>query len=209
MIDIDMDEWGEGDGPDEIVDLASAFAHAAGDETTCPAGGEGTLAFDFPEAPDAMETSSKPLEGEVSNSGMVAGLKAMAVHPDDPSELGYPPTLPVEVALQTAPEEAIREAYEFTPEQWQALWTSERFRADVASAHRMLSEEGMSFRAKARLQAEELLKTSWAMIHDRSGDVPPSVKADLLKFTVRAAGLEASPKDAAAQITPLQINISL
>lgn len=136
-------------------------------------------------------------------------LTNMAVRPDDPSELGYPPTLPIEIALQTAPMDDIREAYGFTVGQWQRLMNTEQFKSDITAARAMLSEEGMSFKAKARLQAEELLKTSWGLIHDKSGDVPPSVKADLLKFTIKAAGLEASPKDTGVNITPLQINISL
>jgi len=49
----------------------------------------------------------------------------------------------------------------------------------------MLKEEGMSFRIKAKLQAEELLKTSWRMIHNPA--TPPSVAADLIKSTARWA----------------------
>ena len=41
---------------------------------------------------------------------------------------------------------------------------------------------------KARAQAEELLTTSWLLIHNE--DVSPSVKADLIKSTVKWAGLE-------------------
>jgi hypothetical protein len=51
--------------------------------------------------------------------------------------------------------------------------------------------KGMTFRLKARAQAEELLTTSWLLIHD--GAVSPAVKADLIKSTVKWAGLE--PKD--------------
>lgn len=53
-------------------------------------------------------------------------------------------------------------------------------------------EKGMTFKLKARAQAEELLTTSWLLIH--SADVSPAVKADLIKSTVKWAGLE--PKDA-------------
>jgi hypothetical protein len=48
----------------------------------------------------------------------------------------------------------------------------------------------MSFRIKAMLQADELLKTSWGMIHN--GALPATVRADLIKFTIRVAGLDAS-----------------
>ena len=57
-----------------------------------------------------------------------------------------------------------------------------------------------------------LLEKSWNMINDATGLVPPNVKADLLKFTIRAAGLDGS-KDQAANAgmvgTALQINIRL
>lgn len=56
-------------------------------------------------------------------------------------------------------------------------------------------EKGLTFKLKARAQAEELLTTSWLLIHDPG--VSPTVKADLIKSTVKWAGLE--PKDASPQ----------
>ena len=55
-------------------------------------------------------------------------------------------------------------------------------------------EKGLTFRLKARAQAEELLTTSWLLIHDPA--VSPAVKADLIKSTVKWGGLE--PKDTSA-----------
>jgi hypothetical protein len=52
-------------------------------------------------------------------------------------------------------------------------------------------DKGITFKLKARTQAEELLTTSWLLIHDPA--VSPAVKADLIKSTVKWAGLE--PKD--------------
>lgn len=49
-------------------------------------------------------------------------------------------------------------------------------------------EKGLTFKLKARAQAEELLTTSWLLIHDPA--VSPAVKADLIKSTVKWAGLE-------------------
>lgn len=54
-----------------------------------------------------------------------------------------------------------------------------------------IRDKGMTFRLKARAQAEELLTTSYLLIHDPA--VSPAVKADLIKSTVKWAGLE--PKD--------------
>lgn len=60
----------------------------------------------------------------------------------------------------------------------------EHFRTEVR-------EKGITFKLKARTQAEELLTTSWLLIHDPA--VSPAVKADLIKSTVKWAGLE--PKE--------------
>lgn len=51
-----------------------------------------------------------------------------------------------------------------------------------------IREKGITFKLKARAQAEELLTTSWLLIHDPA--VSPAVKADLIKSTVKWAGLE-------------------
>jgi hypothetical protein len=60
----------------------------------------------------------------------------------------------------------------------------EHFRIEV-------KEKGLTFKLKARAQAEELLTTSWLLIHDPG--VSPTVKADLIKSTVKWAGLEPKP----------------
>ena len=52
---------------------------------------------------------------------------------------------------------------------------------------------GMTFKLKARAQAEELLTTSWTLIH--SPDVSAAVKADLIKSTVKWGGLEPKTHD--------------
>jgi hypothetical protein len=108
----------------------------------------------------------------------------------DPATIGWPPTLPVEIALKTAPMNDIREAYGYTSEEWMRLKDNPDFLADLAAAVAMVKKEGMSFRLKAQLQAEELLKTSWRLIHAPADEVPSSVKADLIKATARWAGYD-------------------
>jgi len=62
------------------------------------------------------------------------------------------------------------------------------FRKKVDVYREEIKEKGMTFRLKARAQAEELLMTSWQLIH--SPEVSPSVKADLIKSTVKWGDLE-------------------
>lgn len=132
------------------------------------------------------------------------------VNPEDPAMLGYPATLPIEVALQTSTTKGICEAYGISREQWNVLRQHPQFIADVRAAHDMLKKDGMSFRMKARLQADELLKKSWQMIQAPYDDVPANVKADLIKFTIRSAGLEPDTKSGGlGSGNNLQININL
>jgi hypothetical protein len=62
------------------------------------------------------------------------------------------------------------------------------FLKKVESYRDEIRDKGMTFKLKARAQAEELLTTSWTLIH--SPDVSPAVKADLIKSTVKWGGLE-------------------
>lgn len=65
------------------------------------------------------------------------------------------------------------------------------FHKKVGHYRTEIRDKGMTFRLKARAQAEELLTTSYLLIHDPG--VSPAVKADLIKSTVKWAGLE--PKE--------------
>lgn len=65
------------------------------------------------------------------------------------------------------------------------------FEKRVDAYRKDIRENGLSFRMKAKAQSEELLTTSWVLIHDPNTSA--AVKADLIKSTVKWAGLE--PKD--------------
>jgi hypothetical protein len=128
----------------------------------------------------------------------------------DPSRLGFPPTLPIEVALRMKPVKDICAAYGIERLRWDALRVDPVFILAVKGYVEALKKEGMSFKLKAALQSEELLVTSWNLIHDKTGDVPPSVKADLIKYTVNAAGLGPSKNvESAGAGNALSINIHL
>ncbi len=58
----------------------------------------------------------------------------------------------------------------------------------VAHLRNEVRDKGITFKLKARTQAEELLTTSWLLIHNP--DTSAAVKADLIKSTVKWAGLE-------------------
>ena len=62
------------------------------------------------------------------------------------------------------------------------------FLKKVGDLRNEVRDKGLTFRLKAKSQAEELLTTSWHLIHD--AETSPAVKADLIKSTVKWAGYE-------------------
>lgn len=130
----------------------------------------------------------------------------------DPSRALFPPTLPWELALRQYGENTSRivcEAYGIGLDEWRALCADPFFRDAVQMASDELKKDGMTFRIKARLQAEEMLKTRWRLVHDPK--TPPEVAARMIKDTIREAGLDESRSQMAAGQaaigTALQINI--
>ena len=136
---------------------------------------------------------------------------------NDPAALGWPPSLPLELALAQLPVREICTAYGITRHEYERLRADPSFRRSVAAASETLQEEGASFKLKARAQSEELLKTSWALIHKPLDQVSASVKAQLIQMTIRCAGLDASVEQKAraqavaqsASLTALTINLHL
>lgn len=111
---------------------------------------------------------------------------------NDPATVGWPPSLPLELALHQQPVRDICGAYGIDRFEYERLRADENFRRAVEEALETLKDESASFKLKARAQSEELLKTSWALIHQSLDKVPANVKADLIKFTIKCAGLDAS-----------------
>lgn len=129
------------------------------------------------------------------------------LNPSDPARLGYPPTFPIEIALRTSSTKEICEEYGISEQEWEVIRNEPLFLGDLKRALDMLQQEGMSFKLKARLQAEELLKTSWREIH--SPDTPPSVRAQLIQATMKWAGYDAPPQTNSALVgTGFSININ-
>lgn len=108
----------------------------------------------------------------------------------DPAKIAWPTSLPIELALKTAPPCDLKVHYGYTDEEWAALRYNPVFLKELAEAVELMKQEGMSFRKKAQLQAEAMLETSWKLVHAPGTEVPPNVKADLIKTTFRVAGFD-------------------
>ena len=78
--------------------------------------------------------------------------------------------------------------HKITPSEMLVFNEDPIFRKKVEVYRDDIREKGVTFRLKARAQAEELLMTSWQLIH--SPEVSPAVKADLIKSTVKWGDLE-------------------
>jgi hypothetical protein len=130
------------------------------------------------------------------------------IKPHDPALLGFPPMLPIELAMRVAPVKDICEAYGLSKEEFIEITKDAVFAKAYENACDELKKDGMSFRIKAKLQAEELLKKSWSMIH--SDHTPSNIKADLIKSTIRWAGYEPKGDNNAGGVgNAFQININL
>lgn len=114
----------------------------------------------------------------------------------DPALIGYPPTLPIELALREHTPQQICEAYQIDAEQWDVIRTNPVFVSDLKARMIELQTDGVSFKMKARLQASEYLKKLWQITEDTDNAV--AVRTDIMKFIIRAAGLDGSKDQAAA-----------
>jgi hypothetical protein len=114
--------------------------------------------------------------------------------------------------MHARPVREICEDYGLTSAEWDAIRVQDGFIVEVSAALEVLKKEGMPFKLRCQTQATELLKKSWEMIQAPYDQVAAPVKADLIKFTIRAAGFDGS-KDQAANTqsnqTNFQINIDL
>ncbi len=131
-----------------------------------------------------------------------------------PAQVTWPPTLVIELALKTATPEALRLEYGYSPEAWAKLPQNPVFMRELMDACEMVRQEGMSFKLKAKIIAEENLTTVWKMIHAPGNDVPPNVKADLIKkvadwagFDPRTNGENNASGAVAANTLNIQINL--
>jgi len=126
----------------------------------------------------------------------------------DPSQLGFPPMLPVELALKIDTPANICACYGIDREQFATMVRHPLFIKAYADAVESLKKEGASFKMKARLQAEDHLATTYQMIKDKN--TSDAVRADLIRSTVRWAGLEPKNSDGAgAGGVQFSINIDL
>lgn len=112
----------------------------------------------------------------------------------NPADLGFPPMLPMELALKIDTPQNICAHYGISREQFAAIIKHPVFVKQYQEAIEQLKVDGMSFKVKARMQAEDYLTTAFAMVKNPA--TSDAVRADLIKNTVRWAGYDAKAVDA-------------
>lgn len=135
-------------------------------------------------------TEAAPPETKPDKKSVLADLAPKSNWRGDrnPAELGFPPMLPLELALGFDTPKAICEAYGIDRAKFAAVIAHPTFIKQYQEAVEMLKVEGMAFKVKARLQAEAYLTTSFTMVQNPG--TSDAVRADLIKNTVRWAGLD-------------------
>lgn len=113
--------------------------------------------------------------------------------PTPASELSFDPRIAYEIALGVDSPTAVFAKYGIAESHAVKLATNEAFGATLRKYKEEISASGISFKLKAKIQAEDLLTHSYLMATDP--EVPPAVRADLIKWTARVAGLEPKEKD--------------
>lgn len=104
-------------------------------------------------------------------------------------------SLVIDVALGVD-HETICEAYDLQYPQLQQIMHTAAFKNRLGKLQEDMSKDGVTFRMKAQMQAEEYLKTSFDMVHNP--EVDPKVRAKLIGDTVRWAGFDAAANAEAA-----------
>lgn len=111
-----------------------------------------------------------------------------------------------ELALEMEDPADIFRRYGYSEEQAVAVMESTSFAALLARVGKEVRESGLSFRTKAKAQAEELLGHSFEIATDPNA--PTSERVKLIQWTARVAGLEPKEKDEGAGRGGFTLNLT-
>ena len=133
-------------------------------------------------------------------------VKESNFKPSTPTQASFDPRFAFEVALGMESPDKIYPRYDLTEEEWYAIAVSSVFKKTVAKYQEEILEGGLSFRLKAKVQAEAYLTDAHLII--KHPLTPPAVKADMIKWVTKVADLEPkSSKTDGAPTFNLQINL--
>jgi hypothetical protein len=118
----------------------------------------------------------------------------------------WDPRLLLDLSLSVESLQDILPRYNLSMEEYNFLMSHAVFRRELALMTRDVQENGATFRAKAKIQAESYLTVVDDIVHDT--EVPTGIRLDAIKSAVRWGDLE--PKEAKGQEnSAAQVNIQI
>jgi hypothetical protein len=112
--------------------------------------------------------------------------------PQSGADLTFDPRIAYEIALGVASPSRVFEKYGVTLEVAQRMIATPHFLATIKKYQEEFAATGVTFRLKAKIQAEDLLTHSYVLATDP--EVPAAVRADMIKWTAKMADLEPAEK---------------
>lgn len=113
--------------------------------------------------------------------------------PRSGADITFDPRIAYELALGLDKPSAVFAKYNVQEERARSLIANAVFLATIKRYKEEVLATGISFRLKAKMQAEDLLTHSYLLASDP--EVPAAVRADLIKWTAKVAGYEPTEKD--------------
>ena len=121
---------------------------------------------------------------------------------------GWPARLSFDVALGIESLEDILTRHGLDDMAWAVICENPLFIREVVEHRKRLSEDGVTFKAKAKVQAEVYLQTLDELVNDATID--PKVRLEAIKSVVKWAGLEPKPAEGSGGVgNAIQVNINL
>ena len=124
------------------------------------------------------------------------------IEPVDPADTApFPRGLALDLVLEVGTLKEILASYGLTPEAFKKILTNPAFRREYEAHQEAMKTEGWSFRKKCQAQAELYLNLVFRLAN--SDLTPAAVRADLIKNTVKWAGLDTPPSQNTPQADQL------
>lgn len=113
--------------------------------------------------------------------------------PRSGADLTFNPVIAYELALGVTTPAGVFQKHGVPLEEAKRLIALPHFIQTIKEYKEELTTKGVTFRLKAKIQAEDLLTHSYVLATDP--EVPAAVRADLIKWTAKMAALEPGEKD--------------
>ncbi len=128
-------------------------------------------------------------------------LEQLSLPPDPANAAPYPRGLALDLVLEVGTLKEILDSYSLTAEDFNRVLKNPAFRREYEANKESLDQEGWSFKKKAQAQAELYLNLMYRLAS--SDQTPAAVRADIMKSTVKWAGLDAPAVPAQQNQLPL------